>query len=75
MGVGDKLFDAESKSAKIPNSLYKVGGGEGGGGLGVEPVDAESKSVKIPNSLYKGVRGQGRGGGGRKQQLLATDTL
>ena len=33
-------FDAESKSAEIPNSLY--------GGWG------ESKSAEIPNSLYGG---------------------
>ena len=53
-GVGDKLFsifDAESKSAEIPNSLYSRG-------LGVcdEPFptfDAEFKSAEIPNCLYK----------------------
>ena len=37
-GVGCKVdfptFDAESKSAKIPNSLCPVEGGGGGGGVG-----------------------------------------
>ena len=31
-GVGDELFDAESKSAKIPNFLCEKGWGGGGGG-------------------------------------------
>ena len=55
-------FDAESKSAKIPKSLY------GGGGMhdGQLPTfDAESKSAKIPKSLYGGGGGGlwGQGGG------------
>ena len=37
-------FDAESKSAKIPNSPYGVGGGEGGGDQ-LSTFDAESKSA------------------------------
>ena len=41
--------DAESKSAKILNSLYGGGGGGGVGGAGTQfpTFDAESKSVKI----------------------------
>ena len=42
-------FDTESKSAKIPNSLYGGGGGGGGGGLGNQLLtfDADSKYAKI----------------------------
>ena len=49
-GVTDQLptFDAESKSAKIPNSLYNWRGR----GNQLSTFDAESKSAKI------------RGGGG-----------
>ena len=48
--VNDKLptFDAESKSAKIPNSLYGVvGAGVGGVGNELLVFDAESKYAKI----------------------------
>ena len=51
-GVGDgqlPTFDAESKSAKISNSLCGGGGGVGDGQL--PTFDAECKSAKIPNSL------------------------
>ena len=44
-------FDAESKSAKIPNSHY------GGGGVGNDwfpTFDVESKFANIPNSHYGG---------------------
>ena len=56
----------ESKSAKIPKSLYG-GGWVGVGGREVcdgqlPTFDAESKSAKIPKSLYGG----GGGGGGRE---------
>ena len=48
-------FDAESKSAKIPKSLYGEGGGGGVVHVGQLPTfDAESKSAKIPKSLYSG---------------------
>ena len=49
VGVQLPTFDVESKSAKIPNSLYSGGGGE----VQLPTFDAESKS-KIPNSLYGG---------------------
>ena len=52
-------FDAKSKSAKIPNSLY----GEGWGEVQLPTFDAESKSAKIPNSLYGGGGGEGALGG------------
>ena len=52
-------FDAKSKSAKIPNSLY-IGVGVGGAGIQFLTFDTESKSAKIPNSLYG--RGKGRAG-------------
>ena len=50
-GVQDQLpiFDAEFKSAQIPDSLliwWKVG-------TELSTFDAESKSAKIPNSLYR----------------------
>ena len=53
-------FDAKSKIAKIPNSLY-VGGGIQLPMTGVKlpTFDAKSKSAKIPNSLHGG------GGGAR----------
>ena len=50
-------FDAESKSAKIPNSLYD--GGREVGDNQLPTFDAESKSAKIPNSLYGGSGGVG----------------
>ena len=55
-GVQDQLstFDAESKSAISPNSLY---GGTWGGGGGiwdqVPTFDALSKSAKIGKSLHR----------------------
>ena len=69
--AGDKLFptfNADSKSANIPNSLYGRGRGIGnwGGGAGDElfpTFDADFKSAKIPNSLYGGGWEVGRGGG------------
>ena len=48
-------FDAESKFAKIPKSLY--GGGGGVHDSQLPTFDAESKSAKIPKSLYGGGRG------------------
>ena len=60
-GGGDlPTFNAESKSAKIPNSLYGWGDG-----CYLPTFDAESKCAKIPNSLYGW-----EGGGGVTFQLL-----
>ena len=70
---GNKLptFDAESKSAKVPNSLYE----KGGGGVKNElpTFDAESKSAKISNSLYE--KGGGGGGGMNFQLLMVSPNL
>ena len=58
LGAGTQFptFDAESKSAQNPNSLY------GGGGLGgwhpTSNFDVKSKSTKNPNFPYGG-RGTG----------------
>ena len=52
-GVSDgqlPTFDAESKSAKIPNSLCEWGGGGVGDGQ-LPTFDTESKFAKIPKSL------------------------
>ena len=51
-------FDAESKNAKIPNSFYGGGGGDGAGNQ-LSTFDAESKSAKIPNPHFWG---DGEGG-------------
>ena len=56
-------FDAESKSANIPNFLYN--GGDGGTQL--PTFNAESKSAEITNSLY--------GGGTAGSQLPFFDAL
>ena len=66
-GVGDKLFpafDAESKSAKIPNSLYGWGGGMVVVMNFFQLLIPWPKSAKIPNSLYGGGEGEGWEWGG-----------
>ena len=42
-------FDAESKSAKIPKSLY-----QGGRKIQLPTFDAESKSAIVPNLVGEG---------------------
>ena len=54
-------FDAEFKFAKIQNSHFVGGGGEGGRGGFVE-FDAEFKFAKIQNSHFVGVGREWLGG-------------
>ena len=60
-GVGDKLFDAQSKSAKIPNSLYK------GDGVGAELLMLSLNLLKSQSPcMRRGGVGWGLGGGWKK---------
>ena len=55
-------FDAESKSAKVQNTICPMGVGGGGGGHDHGLVSSQHFMVSPnPNFLFQGERGRGKG--------------